>query len=148
MICIICYLIYNRIQGPYLAYTAIVICLVFIILSWVPQYYSKFILKKQFLKPNSNDCITQGVKKNNGIFANGCIDIWHIFHLIFWIIIGLLAPQKYILVLIISVIWELFEHFYFNAIKTCSDSFCGRVEDVFLNILGYIIGSLIVVRYY
>lgn len=30
MICIICYLIYNRIQGPYLAYAAIVICLAYI----------------------------------------------------------------------------------------------------------------------
>jgi len=59
-------------------------------------------------------------------------------------LIGLLYPNDYTLILIISIIWELYEHFMFKYLikkSNCNEFSCLRIEDVFLNLFGYFIGS-------
>jgi hypothetical protein len=83
----------------------------------------------------NNQCVYKYIKKPEGfILNNGCIDLWHFMHLFFWILIGLLIPNMYIQALIFSVLFELWE------VVDCG---CGRIEDVFINMAGYTIGSLL-----
>lgn len=90
---------------------------------------------------DNNDCIIFDTKHHGGFFNNGCLDVWHIYHLLFWIIIGQLYPNKYIYVFIYSIIWECFEHIFYK--KTCNIKgfFVGRIEDIITNMIGYTIGS-------
>lgn len=93
---------------------------------------------------NSNECLIGKEKKINGILFNSCVDYWHLLHIILYILIGLLYPNNYILILFISIIWELYEHFMFKYLikkSNCTEISCLRIEDIFLNLLGYYIGS-------
>ena len=93
---------------------------------------------------NNDECLIGKEKKVNGIFFNSCVDYWHLLHVVLYILIGLLYPNDYTLILIISVIWELYEHFMFKYLikkSNCNEFSCLRIEDVFLNLLGYFIGS-------
>jgi len=96
---------------------------------------------------DNSECVFRKYKKFNGIFYGGCIDKWHLSHLLFWTMIGLLAPGYYISVILASVGWELYEHCVFKYMMRCSNTFCGRYEDVIINIIGYIIGSMLVLLY-
>jgi hypothetical protein len=90
-----------------------------------------------------SECIIGSEKKVDGILNKGCIDIWMVYHILFWVLIGLLAPNRWLLVSSLSVGWELSEHVAFKyIIKNCDSLFCGRVEDIFFNLLGYGIGTL------
>lgn len=60
--------------------------------------------------------------------------MWHFLHLFFWVVIGLLIPDMYVPALVLSVLFEIVEQY-------CKG--CGRVEDVFINMAGYTIGSLL-----
>ena len=80
-----------------------------------------------------------------GLFWKGCFDTWHLSHVVLWFIVGCALPGYLIPVLIVSILWETIEHFtfkYYN--KKCYSPYCGRIEDVFLNMLGYIIGSKLI----
>jgi hypothetical protein len=78
----------------------------------------------------------------NGLLFGSCIDYWHIFHFLLYVIIGLLMPNKHLLIFFLSFFWETFEHISFKYIlNKCNSLICGRVEDIFLNIIGYTIGS-------
>jgi hypothetical protein len=93
---------------------------------------------------NHHECVIGKEKKINGILFNGCFDIWHYSHIILYMLIGLLYPNDYLFVLIISIIWEVYEHFMFKYLikkSECNDLNCLRIEDVLLNLLGYFIGS-------
>lgn len=93
---------------------------------------------------NNDECLIGKEKKVNGIFFNSCVDYWHLLHVVLYILIGLLYPNDYTLILIISIIWELYEHFMFKYLikkSNCNEFSCLRIEDVFLNLLGYFIGS-------
>jgi len=93
---------------------------------------------------NNNECLIGKEKKINGLIFNGCLDIWHYSHIILYILIGLLYPNDYLFVFIISIIWELYEHFMFKYLvkkSNCNENSCLRIEDILLNLLGYFIGS-------
>jgi hypothetical protein len=93
---------------------------------------------------NNNECVIGKEKKINGLIFEGCLDIWHYSHILLYILIGLLYPNDYIFVFIISIIWELYEHFMFKYLvkkSNCNEISCLRIEDVLLNLLGYLIGS-------
>ena len=93
---------------------------------------------------NNKECLIGDNKKINGLFFNGCFDYYHILHVLLFIQIGILYPNNYLLIVIISIIWELYEHFMFKFIikkSNCNDFICLRIEDIFLNLLGYLIGS-------
>lgn len=98
---------------------------------------------------NSNECLIGKVKKINGLFFNSCVDYWHLLHIVLYILIGLLYPNDYSLILIISIIWELYEHFMFKYLikkSKCNEFSCLRIEDVFLNLFGYFIGSSLAIE--
>ena len=113
----------------------ILVCIIGIglIISWYQKTKSK---KKQ-----NKECIIGKTKKLEGIIFGGCVDYWHISHFILWFIVGKLSPNYHFIVILVSILWELFEHFCFKNYKNCKSLFCGRVEDIILNILGYTIGS-------
>jgi len=113
-----------------------IVLILFCIAIIVSQYINEKI-------QGSKQCFAFGNIKNiEGLFSCGCFDIWHISHFLFWLLLGSIVPDKYRLVIILSVTWELWEHFYYkNHIKGCSGQFCARVEDVFLNLAGYTVGS-------
>ncbi len=93
---------------------------------------------------SNNECLIGNEKKINGLLFNSCFDYWHLLHIILYILIGLLYPFDYILILFISVSWELYEHFMFKYIirkSYCNDISCLRIEDIFFNLIGYFIGS-------
>lgn len=83
--------------------------------------------------------------KINGLFHGGCVDVWHILHLLLYLNAGIIYPGKYLLFFIVSVSWEFFEHFVFNG-RACSDPYCGRIEDILINMAGYWIGSTLVTK--
>lgn len=132
-----------KIRSFWLAFIVISINIIVIISAWI------FKVKNEIRNVN-HECIFKLNKKWNmekidsGIFYKSCIDYWHIFHILLYILIGILYPNQYILITILSILWELFEHYSFKYIVLfCSDPICGRLEDVFLNIIGYIIGNLL-----
>ena len=140
-ILIILIIYFYKIQNPNLALTILMIIGIIIIIGWNTK-------KKDVNK----ECIiitkTNNNKQQSGILFGGCIDYWHFLHLLLYIIIGLLMPNQYLLIVIISVIWETFEHIAFKYMFLyCNSLLCGRVEDIFLNTIGYTIGSSLTYLY-
>lgn len=69
-------------------------------------------------KSQNGQCLIGNNKYYSGLMWNSCIDIWHLYHLLLWILIGLLSPKYLIYVIIFSVIWESLEHF--ASIQLCN----------------------------
>jgi len=92
---------------------------------------------------SSNTCLDKnGVKKVEGLTSGGCTDWWHVSHFVLWLIIGMILPHQYLLALVGSISWEYIEHYFFKyKLEWCESKFCGRYEDILLNMGGYIIGS-------
>jgi hypothetical protein len=91
---------------------------------------------------SASECVIGNTKSYVGIFDNGCLDIWHVKHALLWLLIGLLAPNNYeILVLISSIAFESLEHFMFKYLCKKEPIFCGRVEDIVINTGFYYLGS-------
>jgi hypothetical protein len=99
--------------------------------------------EKKEIIDSSDQCVNKnGVKKVEGLTSGGCTDWWHVSHFVEWMIIGMIVPYQYYLVLVGGIIWEYIEHYFFKyKLEWCDKSFCGRYEDIFLNMGGYIIGS-------
>ncbi len=115
----------------YIAIGIIISSVILIIITWL-------------INPNNPECISShNEHKKNGFHKNGCFDIMHAMHILLWMFIGILSPDHYILVTILAILWETFEHVSFKYLGVCTDEYCGRVEDVFLNLLGYTFGSII-----
>lgn len=96
----------------------------------------------------NNQCLIGTTKQIGGLLQGGCYDVWMVYHVLYWIIIGLLAPGYLLIAAIISICWELFEHIMFKYVyKICNAQVCGRIEDVVTNVVGYLIGSYISTRY-
>lgn len=131
---IIVAIIYD-IKSIYVAGIILIILGIEITLSW-------FLTKKSL--SNNAECIIGKNKCVNGLFFKGCLDYHHILHVILYIFIGLVYPNNYLLIFLISLTWELYEHFMFKYViklSNCKDIICLRIEDIFLNLLGYFIGS-------
>lgn len=88
-----------------------------------------------------DQCIFGKTKLHNGLFHGGCLDVFHILHLLLWFLIGQLMPNQFLLVLFLSILWETLEHFGFQYLCKTKHQFQGRIEDIFLNMLGYYLGS-------
>jgi hypothetical protein len=110
--------------------------------------------KKETIMINHNECLFGKEKKVNGMLFNSCLDYHHISHIILYFIIGLIYPNNYFFIFIISIGWEFYEHLTFKYVikKTnCNDIICFRIEDIFFNLFGYFIGSIFstyLLRYY
>lgn len=140
MLIVIVILAITKLKGWYLVTIALVLCVIYIVVGWkVTNKYSWMAYDE------SKECIIGKNKDKAGIFNGGCFDVWHIYHILFWIIVGMLVPWKVPLIVAISVLWEVIEHYVFKykVAPLCNHTVCGRIEDVVLNIVGYIIGSYI-----
>jgi len=85
------------------------------------------------------------------------IDVFIIVHLIIWIIIGYIFPNRYPLAFTIMIIWEILEKIissdkYYYTFKKYwtltpstywNETFINKCLDMIMNILGYHIGSSI-----
>jgi len=121
--------------GFFIAYVFVLVSVIYIVSRWSNN-------KNNDRENENKQCIRGSLKKEEGIFYGGCLDIWHVSHFVMWFIIGILVPHKYIEVLIISIIWEYYEHYCFKyKVQLCTSEYCGRYEDIVLNVSGYIIGS-------
>lgn len=109
-----------------------------IILGWIINYNNN-------IDNNNKECIWGLNKKKEGLLFNGCFDIWHIYHILLWILLGILMPKYYKLAICMSILWEIFEHLIFSNITqfNCNSFICGRIEDPFINLFSYIIGNII-----
>jgi len=139
VIIIVCLLsIFKKLRGGYYATLAICLC---VLVLYINEDLNK-------IDPNKM-CLIGSVKKYQGLFGGGCLDIWHVQHVLFWMIIGILWPGHIGMVLLLSIAWELLEHIFFKYRKNlCQDFFCGRYEDIIANVIGYIFASEFVVKFF
>jgi hypothetical protein len=86
---------------------------------------------------------------------NHNLDILSIFHFFSYLCFGYFVKHKYILVFIISILWELFEkilvsnpytlyllkQYWFIPIEYIDDTFEHSLTDIMINMIGYTIGS-------
>ena len=89
-------------------------------------------------------------KSNSKLF-----DLMIINHFLIYFILGYLIPNNYLLCIILSILWELFEYFmttwdtsYNLLIKYWpipeyywNEKFEHKIMDIFVNLLGYYFGS-------
>lgn len=83
--------------------------------------------KMQFIFPAN-------AKSYDKIQYESCFDKWSLGHFFIYFVSGLFFPHKYLFVLLISTLCEVFEYFV---------GFKYRLSDLFINLLGYTIGSLL-----
>jgi hypothetical protein len=141
-ILLIIFIYIYKIKSTYIALAFLLSTGIFIIISWNTKNSNNY--DACLLKFGKNNKSTKG-----GLLFGGCIEYWHVLHMLLYVIIGLLMPNYYLFILIVSILWELFEHVSFKYIlRHCNSMFCGRVEDIFLNMIGYIIGSYLASLYY
>ena len=99
--------------------------------------------KEGTLDISRTQCILGKTKLYGGLLFGGCLDIYHILHILLWVIVGELSPNRYMLVLTISILWEVFENYGFAFLCNKHKKVNARFEDVFLNLGGYYGGSLL-----
>lgn len=92
---------------------------------------------------SSNECLIGPTKSYVGIFDNGCLDVWHVKHMLLWFLIGMLSPNHILLVFYASVAFEISEHMGFKYICGKEPMFCGRYEDILINVFFYYAGSYV-----
>ena len=85
------------------------------------------------------------------------IDLLSIFHFLFYFCIGLFYKNKYLLILIIGILWEIFEKFiitndftkellikyWFIPELYINDTLEHSITDIIINMIGYTIGNQI-----
>ncbi len=83
------------------------------------------------------------------------IDLFHINHFLLYFIIGLYYPNKYLMILIISLVWEVFEYiltknktlynitknFWIFPEKYWNENIYNKIIDLICNFIGYYVGS-------
>ncbi len=74
------------------------------------------------------------------------INLWSIFHILLYILIGLILPNKWILIILFSLIWEIYEYIMSRLTNNpfYNESFVNKITDVGFNLVGYYIGNIIV----
>lgn len=83
------------------------------------------------------------------------LDILSIFHFLIYLCLGYFIKHKYILALLVGILWELFEkalvsnsytyylleNYWFIPRKYADDSLDHSITDIIINMIGYTIGS-------
>jgi len=86
---------------------------------------------------------------------NHNFDILSIIHFILYFLLGLYYKNNYLFVLVIGIVWELFEkvlvsnpysryilkEYWFIPIEYIDDTFDHSIIDIIMNMIGYYIGS-------
>mgnify|MGYP001225861047 FL=1 len=83
------------------------------------------------------------------------IDILSLFHFLLYLFLGYYIKHKYLLALLLGILWEIFEknivtneytrnlleEYWFIPIDYIDDTFEHSVTDIIINMIGYTIGS-------
>lgn len=74
------------------------------------------------------------------------INLWSIVHILLYILIGLVLPNKWLLIILFSLIWEIYEYIMSRLTndKYYNESFINRILDIIFNLIGYYIGNLLI----
>ena len=86
---------------------------------------------------------------------HGNLDLLSIGHFLLYFLIGLYWKHKYAAILVVSIIWELFEKiivsyeftrslvedYWFIPIRYIDDTLDHSITDIVINMIGYTIGS-------
>ena len=89
------------------------------------------------------------------IMHHGNLDFLSIGHFTLYFVIGLFWKHKYIIILVLGILWEIIEHILINNEYTKSllvwfwpipekyinDTFDHSITDIIINMIGYTIGS-------
>lgn len=108
-ILLIIFIYIYKIKSTYIALAFLLTTGIVIIIGWNIEKYNKY--DTCLLKFGKNNKSEKG-----GLLFGGCIEYWHVLHMLLYIIIGLLMPNYYLFILIVSILWELFEHVSFKYI--------------------------------
>ena len=100
---------------------------------------------------------TTSSKHDSGVTEKGVktMDLFTINHILLWIFIGYVYPNKYYLALFLGILWELFERFVvyektlYHLVKTYwpvperywNETGKNSLPDIGVNMVGYYIGS-------
>ena len=85
------------------------------------------------------------------------IDILSLIHFLLWLAFGYIFPNKYLIVILLSILWELFEYmivkvdvlynltkkYWFVPEKYWNEPIYNKIVDMIFNILGYSVGCYI-----
>ncbi len=86
---------------------------------------------------------------------NKVFDSMHINHFLIYVVFGIILPNRYILAIFISILWELFEitlvqnkklyeftkKYWFVEEKYWNEIPNNKILDLTINMLGYFVGS-------
>ena len=70
------------------------------------------------------------------------INIWTITHFLLFVVIGLFYKHNYLQLFIASIIFEIYEIYYFGIHH---ETYLNRIMDVIFNMTGYYIGSYLLI---
>lgn len=79
-------------------------------------------------------CKSHQNKKN----SKNSINLWSIIHFLLFTIFGLYYKHKYLQIFIASIIFEIFEIYYYGINH---ESYLNMITDILFNMSGYYIGS-------
>tara|TARA_Y100001970_G_scaffold269563_1_gene362218 strand:- start:503 stop:784 length:282 start_codon:yes stop_codon:yes gene_type:complete len=91
---------------------------------------------------------------------HGIIDLLSLFHFLLYFCIGLFYKDKYLIIFIIGIIWEIFEKFIITTEYTrdllleywfipelyINDTLEHSIVDIIINMIGYTIGNKISIK--
>ena len=139
--------LYTIIKDPRF-YIIVIVVIILIIIGSYLKYTQKIMTKKLFN--------LFGVK----------VDWWSISQIILYVYFGYTFPEYFVEFLIIGIFWELFESFcsngkeYIEELLSCQDSnniictylkkisdnnyWYGKIDDIFMNMFGFLIGVTLV----
>ena len=84
--------------------------------------------------PNNLQRFFPFINREGNIENETCLDKWALGHFCLYLIIGILVPHKYGIVILMSILCELFEYF-----AKCRS----KLSDLLVNFLGYLLGSFL-----
>ena len=81
---------------------------------------------------------------------SNAINLYTILHLLIYIIIGYYYPNKWLHIIIISFLWEIFEYIVhkFNSNSFFKESSTNKIFDIIINLVGYYLGNIINLKHY
>ena len=88
---------------------------------------------------------------------NKTFDTMSINHFLIYVVFGIIMPNRYILIVFISILWELFEttlvhnnnlyeitkQYWFVEEKYWNEKYSNKILDLIINLFGYFVGSML-----
>jgi len=113
---------------------------------WKLYFFISFLCVTLILLYGSVRCTTAFHFKDPLLTKLGPFDLdgWSVSHGLFYILLGYLFPDHFILLMFMGILWELMEEFVLNSILPkgggCQRWWFGRISDIPMNAIGFMIG--------